>query len=197
MQKSFWWWQCSDRYIISLSPPPTPFHCLSPFLTSLMISVDFKHHIYLTQLAVTTWLERRRQLFTGNPTIKIQHKWNNLFQALHIMRSSIHLNRLLKNGLIIHDSRGQTAARKMISALCRLGHLFLVITSCKVVIGCHCESQTVLAWPQTVYWVTATGGMLMSANLHFINQTSISSCIALFLILDYCPSYFRWYSSFI
>ena len=30
MQKSFWWWQCSDRYIISLSPhlhtpsPPSP-----------------------------------------------------------------------------------------------------------------------------------------------------------------------------
>ena len=38
MQKSFWWWQCSDRYIISLSPhlhtllPP-----FSPFLISLMV----------------------------------------------------------------------------------------------------------------------------------------------------------------
>ena len=49
MQDSFWWWQCSDRYIISLSPhlhtpPPQPF---SPSLISLMVSVDVKHHGYL------------------------------------------------------------------------------------------------------------------------------------------------------
>ena len=51
MQTSFWWWQCSDRYIIiSLSPtsrthfPPPPF---SPSLISLMVSVDVKHHVYL------------------------------------------------------------------------------------------------------------------------------------------------------
>ena len=45
MQKSFWWWQCSDRYIISLSP-----HLHTPFSSSLishMVSVDVKHHIYL------------------------------------------------------------------------------------------------------------------------------------------------------
>ena len=49
MQESFWWWQCSDRYIISLflhlhtlSPPP-----FSPSLISLMVSVDVKHHVYL------------------------------------------------------------------------------------------------------------------------------------------------------
>ena len=29
MQKSFWWWQCSNRYIISLSP-----HLHTPFLRS-------------------------------------------------------------------------------------------------------------------------------------------------------------------
>ena len=47
MQKSFWWWQCSVRYIISLSPhlhTPPPFF-LS--LISLMASVDVKHHVYL------------------------------------------------------------------------------------------------------------------------------------------------------
>ena len=50
MQESFWWWQCSDRYIIShstppfLSPPPPP---PPPSLTSLMVSVDLKHHVYL------------------------------------------------------------------------------------------------------------------------------------------------------
>ena len=45
MQKSFWWWQCSDRYIISLSPHlHTPF---SPSLISRTVSVDVKHHAYL------------------------------------------------------------------------------------------------------------------------------------------------------
>ena len=29
MQESFWWWQCSDRYIISLFPPPSyPLPCV-------------------------------------------------------------------------------------------------------------------------------------------------------------------------
>ena len=40
MQESFWWWQCSDRYIISTPP-------FSPALISLMVSVDVKHHVYL------------------------------------------------------------------------------------------------------------------------------------------------------
>ena len=52
MQKAFWWRQCSDRYIISLSPylghnpsPPSPF---SPSLVSRTVSVDVKHHhVYL------------------------------------------------------------------------------------------------------------------------------------------------------
>ena len=46
MQESFWWWQCSDRYILSLFPhlhTPSPF---SPSLISLMVSVDVKHHVY-------------------------------------------------------------------------------------------------------------------------------------------------------
>ena len=46
MQKSFWWWQCSDRYIISFSTHLiTP---LPPSLISLMVSVYVKHHVYLT-----------------------------------------------------------------------------------------------------------------------------------------------------
>ena len=48
MQKSFWWWQCSDKYIISLS-----LHLHSPFspsLISLMVSVDIKHHVLLLTL---------------------------------------------------------------------------------------------------------------------------------------------------
>ena len=48
MQKSFWWWQCSDRYIISLFPHlHTPFHPFSPSLISRTVSVDVKHHVYL------------------------------------------------------------------------------------------------------------------------------------------------------
>ena len=44
-QESFWWWQCSDRYIISLDPHlHTP---LSPSLISLKVSVDVKLHVYL------------------------------------------------------------------------------------------------------------------------------------------------------
>ena len=48
MQESFWWWQCSDRYIISLfSHLHTHFPPFSPSLISLMISVDVKHHAHL------------------------------------------------------------------------------------------------------------------------------------------------------
>ena len=49
MQESFWWWQCSNRYIISLFPHlHTPFVRFSPSLISLMVSVDVKHHAYFT-----------------------------------------------------------------------------------------------------------------------------------------------------
>ena len=52
MQVSFWWWQCSERYINSLSlisihPSPS----FSPSQIRLVVSVDVKHHVYL--LAVT------------------------------------------------------------------------------------------------------------------------------------------------
>ena len=42
MQVSFWLWQCSNRYIISLSPP----------LISLVVSVGVKHHIYLLTTSI-------------------------------------------------------------------------------------------------------------------------------------------------
>ena len=48
MQESFWWWQCSDRYIISLfSHLHTPFPPFSPSLISRTVSVDVKHRVYL------------------------------------------------------------------------------------------------------------------------------------------------------
>ena len=58
MQKSFWWRQCNDRYIISLSPhlhtpfPPSP--TFSPSLISLTVSVDVKHNVYLLQVHLHT-----------------------------------------------------------------------------------------------------------------------------------------------
>ena len=70
MQESFWWWQCSDRYIISLSPylhahfpPPPPF---SPSLISLMVSLDVKHHVYLlTYNLSATWSRAAALLSVG------------------------------------------------------------------------------------------------------------------------------------
>ena len=52
MQETFWWRQCSDRYIISLSPLPlhTP-SAPSPSLISLMVFVDVIHHVCLLTCA--------------------------------------------------------------------------------------------------------------------------------------------------
>ena len=48
IQESFRWWQCNDRYIISLSPHlRNPFPSFFPSLISLTVSVDVKHHVYL------------------------------------------------------------------------------------------------------------------------------------------------------
>ena len=47
-QESLWWWQYSDQYIISLFPYlRTLFPPFSPFLISLMVSVDVKHRVYV------------------------------------------------------------------------------------------------------------------------------------------------------
>ena len=41
-QESFWWWQCSDRYIYSSSSPIS----IPPSLISFVVSVNVKHHVY-------------------------------------------------------------------------------------------------------------------------------------------------------
>ena len=47
MQESFWWRQCSDRYIISVFTPTfKPLPPFSPSLISLRVSVDVKQHVY-------------------------------------------------------------------------------------------------------------------------------------------------------
>ena len=45
VQESFWWWQCSNRYITSL------FHHLRSSLIILLVSLDIKHPIYLHRSA--------------------------------------------------------------------------------------------------------------------------------------------------
>ena len=64
MQKSFWWWQCSDRYILSLFPHlHTPFPPFSPSLISLMVSVDVKHQVYwLTDAVLCMWYQHAGRL---------------------------------------------------------------------------------------------------------------------------------------
>ena len=59
MQESFWWWQCSDRYIISLSPTSILLPPISPSLISLMVSVDVKHNVYLLTYLMEAAVEKR------------------------------------------------------------------------------------------------------------------------------------------
>ena len=69
MQKSFWWWPCSDRYIISLSPHlRTPF---SPSLISLMVSVNVKHHVYLLDHCQNNYVQTSRsaQVLTADSMV--------------------------------------------------------------------------------------------------------------------------------
>ena len=66
MQKSFWWWQCRDRYIISLSPHlHTPFPPFSPSLIRRTVTVDIKHHVYDAGLLSRQNISFRGFLFGG------------------------------------------------------------------------------------------------------------------------------------
>ena len=79
MQESFWWWQCSDRYIISPSPHlHIPFPPFSPSLISLRVSVDVKHHVYLHDHERLHWphfhpFASNSRLFGGN-VIQVNNK---------------------------------------------------------------------------------------------------------------------------
>ena len=82
MQESFWWWQCSDRYIIYLylhlctpflPPPPTLPTPFSSSLISFIISVHVKHHVYLLTYCFP--------FFTHLPTSNVCY---DSFKALYI-----------------------------------------------------------------------------------------------------------------
>ena len=65
--------QCSDRYIISLSPHlHTPFPSFYPSLISL-ISVDVKHHVYLLRFPTEANKELLRRKRTPERTVAVPH----------------------------------------------------------------------------------------------------------------------------
>ena len=71
MQESFWWWQCSNRYISLPLPPPPPIPLpFSPSLISLTVFVDVKHHVYLLtiwqRLLQSLCLAQRRSTAAGS-----------------------------------------------------------------------------------------------------------------------------------
>ena len=94
MQKSFLWWQCSDRYIISISlsphlhtPSPPPF---SPSLISL-VSVDAKQYFSHSRQRIWRkkkwgWMDRKsRKIWQGRNSCwwaKQTWPYSNLLQAL-------------------------------------------------------------------------------------------------------------------
>ena len=80
MQESFWWWQCSDRYIIFLSP-------------HLQVSVDVKHHVYLliakeifARLTLTSWQTYITSIPHCHPRVTTsQNKQHVHFYFLHFL----------------------------------------------------------------------------------------------------------------
>ena len=94
MQKSFWWWQCSDRYIISLSPTSiTPSSPFSPSLISRTVSVDVKHHVYLLyqhrSMVQCTFSETTRRL------VKPVLNWTNVCSPEHTSDTSTNYDSFL------------------------------------------------------------------------------------------------------
>ena len=67
MQESLWWWQCSDRYVISLFPH---LHTPSPSLISLMVSVDVKYHAYFIEGKLQ---ENRTVVYKGRVAIQVHN----------------------------------------------------------------------------------------------------------------------------
>ena len=104
MQKSFWWWQCSDRYIISLfSHLHTPFPSFSLSLISLMVSVDVECHVYLESVIYHLAQLQRAKLRNSPHNVHIKVLWMqfNEHKLLQIMSLLFSTLRLVKQSSIV------------------------------------------------------------------------------------------------
>ena len=92
MWESFWWWQCSNRYMVSLFPHlHTLFPSFSPSLISLMVSVDVKHHVYFVEL-LTLHTHTHTHTHTNMNThtsYKLYNTWKEADSASHNTKSEI------------------------------------------------------------------------------------------------------------
>ena len=90
MQKSFWWWQCSDIHNLPLPPPPYPLPPISPSLISLMVSVDVKHHVYLINPFQRAWCKlhqswkQRRRITKEDTSLSDLEGWQQSANCLLI-----------------------------------------------------------------------------------------------------------------
>ena len=74
VQESFWWWQCSDRYIISLFP-----HLHTPLPSSpFMVSMNVKLHVFL--FPAPSYLCDCLQLYTPFRTLRFASDLWDCFQ---------------------------------------------------------------------------------------------------------------------
>ena len=96
MQESFWRWQCSDKYIISLFPTSLHLSPFSPFLISPMVSIDVKHHVYLLSVYLKESSARTSRGIRTSRNVSWQalqiyasfkytqaQKWSNVFTSVH------------------------------------------------------------------------------------------------------------------
>ena len=84
MQESSWWWQCRDRYIMSLSP-----HLRTPFLKSLTVSVEWTlstMFIYFFHTELRSCVNRTQSLlflsYTCSPRFSFHYRNQSLFRPL-------------------------------------------------------------------------------------------------------------------
>ena len=108
MQESFWWLQCSDRYMISLFPHlHTVFTPLYQSLISLMVSVDVKHHVYLLRPLKTEETARQCQNSNvkdvGTPSVR-SSLCTSIIDDLRKSRG-LHSVSAYRHGLYIYRSR--------------------------------------------------------------------------------------------
>ena len=173
MQESFWWWQCSDRYVISplvlphLHSPLPPF---SPSLISLMVSVEVKAPCILTLLEFeVSWIFQELGLIDYNI---MQRDEDDIFLMVFtaniwLLRQNLHwnLNIAVLKGCCRHRQHATVA-----------DHTTGIMTS-------------VLLWPATALsraWATVKRQMFSDANEPWPTTSHLSSkpcCITLVIIL--------------